>query len=93
MSFDYKKLIHTLGRRFALKELFQTIEVEFISHLYLETDNEKDNDYPFKNEMKEKTGGKLFPFCYFNGEYVGGYRQIHQNLITGRGFVSNIISS
>ena len=34
--------------------------------------------------MKEKTGGKLFPFCYFNGEYVGGYKQIHQNLITGK---------
>ena len=67
-----------------LKQLFETIEVEFVSHLYVETDNEKNNDYPFKSEMKEKTGGKLFPFCYFNGEYVGGYKQIHQNLITGK---------
>jgi glutaredoxin-related protein len=67
-----------------LKQLFETIEVEFVYYLYVETDNEINNDYPFKSEMKEKTRGKLFPFCYFNGEYVGGYKQIHQNLITGK---------
>ena len=34
--------------------------------------------------MKTNTGGKLFPFCYFNGTYVGGYKEIHHNLITGK---------
>ena len=26
----------------------------------------------------------MFPFCYFNGKYVGGYKEIHQNLLTGK---------
>ena len=34
--------------------------------------------------MKHHTGGKMFPFCYINGEYVGGYQQVHQNLMTGK---------
>ena len=63
-----------------LKELFDTIEVEYTLYKYEE---EKDNNLKFKTDMKIATGGKQFPFCYFNGEYVGGYKEIHRNLITG----------
>ena len=38
---------------------------------------------PFKTEMKNTTNEKSFPFCYFNGKYMGGYNQICQNLISG----------
>ena len=34
--------------------------------------------------MKTHTGANLFPFCYINGVYVGGYKQVHQNLMTGK---------
>lgn len=67
-----------------LRQLFDVIEVEYTLHKYEETDNEKNNDYPFKTEMKVHTGGKQFPFCYFNGEYVGGYKELHKNLLTGK---------
>tara|TARA_Y100000389_G_scaffold187896_1_gene209814 strand:- start:2113 stop:2475 length:363 start_codon:yes stop_codon:yes gene_type:complete len=67
-----------------LKQLFDTIEIKYTTHLYEETYNEKNNNFPFKTEMKTNTGGKLFPFCYFNGTYVGGYKEIHHNLITGK---------
>ena len=67
-----------------LRQLFDVIEVEYTLHKYEETDNEKNNDYPFKKNMKECTGGKLFPFCYFNGAYVGGYNELHKNLMTGK---------
>lgn len=67
-----------------LKEIFDTIEIKYKTYLYEETDNEKNNNFSFKTKMKESTGGKLFPFCYFNGIYVGGYKEIHHNLITGK---------
>ena len=35
-------------------------------------------------QMKQETNGTKFPFCYFNGKYVGGYKEIHQNLMTGK---------
>ena len=38
----------------------------------------------FKEQMKQETAGTKFPFCYFNGKYVGGYKEIHQNLMTGK---------
>lgn len=63
-----------------LRQLFDTIEVEYKTYKYEE---DKDNNLKFKTDMKIATGGKLFPFCYFNGEYVGGYKEIHRNLITG----------
>ena len=65
-----------------LKQLFDTIEVDYNTHKYIESE-ENDESLPFKTEMKNVTGGKFFPFCYFNGEYVGGYKEIHRNLITG----------
>ena len=49
-----------------------------------ETEDEINNGHPFKTVMKHHTGGKMFPFCYINGEYVGGYQQVHQNLMTGK---------
>jgi glutaredoxin len=67
-----------------LKELFDTISVNFTNFKYDETEYEKNNEYPFKSEMKKQTGGKMFPFCYFNGKYVGSYKEIHHNLITGK---------
>lgn len=63
-----------------LKELFDTIEVEYTLHKYEEA---KDTNLKFKTDMKIATKGTQFPFCYFNGEYVGGYKQIHNDLITG----------
>jgi glutaredoxin len=66
-----------------LKTLFDTIKVQYTTYLYIE-DNENNDTLPFKTMMKEYTCGKLFPFCYFNGNYVGGYKEIHQNLITGK---------
>ena len=65
----------------SLKELFDTIGVEYTLYKYNETD---DKNLSFKTNMKIHTGGRLFPFCYFNGRYVGGYRELHQNLITGK---------
>jgi glutaredoxin len=67
-----------------LKQLFDTIEVLYNVYKYEEIDIEIKNDYPFKTEMKHKTGGKLFPFCYFNGIYVGGYKEVYNNLMTGK---------
>jgi glutaredoxin len=67
----------------SLKELFDTIEVEYKTYKYVESD-EVDETLPFKTEMKEKTKGTKFPFCYFNGNYVGGYKEVHGNLITGK---------
>jgi len=67
-----------------LKQLFDTIEVEYQIYKYEEIEIEIENDYPFKTEMKINTGSKLFPFCYFNGIYVGGYKELHHNLITGK---------
>ena len=67
-----------------LKGLFDTIEVEYTIYKYNETEIEMENGSPFKTEMKKHTGGKLFPFCYFDGTYVGGYKELHQNLITGK---------
>lgn len=66
-----------------LKDLFDTIEVQYTTYLYIE-DNENNDTLPFKSTMKQETGGKFFPFCYFNGSYVGGYKEVHQNLITGK---------
>lgn len=66
-----------------LKELFDTIEVEYKTYLY-EQENEIDDTLPFKEKMKKETNGTKFPFCYFNGKYVGGYKEIHQNLMTGK---------
>lgn len=66
-----------------LKELFDTIEVEYNTYLYKQED-EVDDSLPFKEEMKKETNGKMFPFCYFNGKYVGGYKDVHGNLITGK---------
>ena len=63
-----------------LRQLFDTIEVEYTLHKYEE---DKDNNLAFKTDMKIATGGKQFPFCYFDGQYVGGYKEIHGNLITG----------
>ena len=63
-----------------LRQLFDTIEIEYTLHKYEEA---KDNNLAFKTDMKIATGGKQFPFCYFNGEYVGGYKEIHRHLITG----------
>jgi len=68
----------------SLKDLFETIEIKYSLHKYEETDNEKNDDYSFKTEMKHQTGGIMFPFCYFNGKYVGSYKKIHHNLITGK---------
>lgn len=67
-----------------LKLLFETIEVEFDIYKYEETEDEINNGHPFKTVMKHHTGGKMFPFCYINGEYVGGYQQVYQNLMTGK---------
>ena len=67
-----------------LKQLFDVIEVEYEVYKYEENDNEVNNNYPFKTKMKTDTGGTMFPFCYFNGEYVGGYKELHQNLMTGK---------
>lgn len=67
-----------------LKTLFDTIEVEYDTYKYEETQDEIDNGYPFKTYMKDQTGGKMFPFCYINGKYVGGYQQVHQNLLMGK---------
>ena len=66
-----------------LKGLFDTIEVDYEVYKYLE-ENEINDTLPFKEEMKRETNGKMFPFCYFNGKYVGGYKEIHQNLMTGK---------
>ena len=66
-----------------LKNLFDTIEVKYKKYLYLQ-ENEINDTLPFKEEMKRETNGKMFPFCYFNGKYVGGYKEIHQNLMTGK---------
>ena len=68
----------------SLKELFNTIDINYSVFKYEETESEIDNDYSFKTKMKSETGGKMFPFCYFNGEYVGSYKEIHHNLITGK---------
>ena len=67
-----------------LKDLFNTLEVEYTTYLYEETEEEINNNYPFKTAMKNATQGKQFPFCYINSIYVGGYKQVHQNLITGK---------
>jgi len=67
-----------------LKLLFETIEVKFDIFEYKETENEINNGFPFKNEMKMHTNGKMFPFCYINSTYVGGYKEIHNNLMTGK---------
>jgi len=64
-----------------LKILFDTIEVKYKVYKYSE---ENDPSLTFKTDMKIKTAGTQFPFCYFNGNYVGGYKQIHQNLMTGK---------
>ena len=66
-----------------LKNLFDTIEVEYNTYLYKQV-NEVDDTFPFKEQMKKETNGKMFPFCYFNGKYVGGYKEIHQNLLIGK---------
>ena len=66
-----------------LKSLFDTIEVEYNTYLYKQED-EIDDTLPFKEQMKKETNGKMFPFCYFNGKYVGGYKEIHKNLLTGK---------
>tara|TARA_B110000259_G_scaffold184335_1_gene231197 strand:- start:3726 stop:4052 length:327 start_codon:yes stop_codon:yes gene_type:complete len=65
-----------------LINLFNIIEVEYKHYKYIETD-EIDETLPFKTEMKNTTNEKSFPFCYFNGKYMGGYNQICQNLISG----------
>lgn len=67
-----------------LKILFETLEVEFKTFIYEETEDEINNDFHFKKTMKTHTGANLFPFCYINGVYVGGYKQVHQNLMTGK---------
>lgn len=64
-----------------LKGLFDTIEVKYKTYLYQE---KTDNCLAFKTDMKIKTNGTKFPFCYFNGKYVGGYKEIHTNLMTGK---------
>lgn len=64
-----------------LKGLFDTIEVDYEVYKYSE---ENDLSLSFKTDMKIKTAGTKFPFCYFNGKYVGGYKEIHQNLMTGK---------
>ena len=64
-----------------LKGLFDTIEVDYEVYKYSE---ENDLSLSFKTDMKIKTTGTQFPFCYFNGKYVGGYKEIHQNLMTGK---------
>ena len=64
-----------------LRQLFDVIEVEYTLHKYEETN---DTNLSFKTDMKIHTGGKQFPFCYFNGEYVGGYKELHKNLLTGK---------
>jgi glutaredoxin len=66
-----------------LKGLFDTIEVKYKTYLY-QQENEINDTLPFKEQMKKETNGKMFPFCYFNGKYVGGYKEIHQNLLTGK---------
>lgn len=67
-----------------LKQLFDTIDIDYTLYNYIENEYEKNNNFPFKNEMKESTKGKMFPFCYINGIYVGGYREVHSNLMTGK---------
>jgi|TARA_B110000259_G_C13969263_1_gene384023 glutaredoxin-related protein len=67
-----------------LKDLFDTLEIKYSNFKYQETDEEKLFNFQFKNEMKHHTNGNFFPFCYFNGSYVGGYKEIHQNLLTGK---------
>ena len=67
-----------------LKELFDKINIKYSIYTYEETQNEIENNYPFKTEMKNHTGGKMFPFCYFNCVYVGGYKELHHNFITGK---------
>ena len=65
-----------------LQELFDIIDVKYNIYKYNQDDD--DELLSFKEKIKEMTGGKQFPFCYFNQEYVGGYKDIHKNLITGK---------
>ena len=71
-----------------LKDLFDLIDIEYTTYLYDETQDEKQDQsqdvYPFKQIIKNDTRGKYFPFCYINSVYVGGYNEIHQNLMTGK---------
>ena len=67
-----------------LKDLFDLIDIEYTTYLYEETEFELINDFPFKTVIKEATQGKFFPFCYINSIYVGGYKEVHQNLMTGK---------
>ena len=64
-----------------LKNLFDTIDIDYTTYEYIE---EEDDNLLFKTEMKETTGGTLFPFCYFNNKYIGNYKDIHKNLMTGK---------
>lgn len=67
------------------KELYETIEVEYKVYNCEDTTNDnKENIIDFKEEMKEHTGGKMFPFCYINSKYIGGYKQLENLLITGK---------
>jgi glutaredoxin len=70
-----------------LKILFDTLNVmnsvTVWNYSIIEKDDEVDS-YMFKNLLKEKTLGTQFPFCFIDGEYVGGYKQVHTQLITGK---------
>ena len=59
-----------------LKQLFDTIAVEYTVYMYKEEDT-------FSEEMKEHTKATKFPFCYINGKYAGNYSNIEHALITG----------
>tara|TARA_B110000259_G_scaffold186908_1_gene239345 strand:- start:881 stop:1207 length:327 start_codon:yes stop_codon:yes gene_type:complete len=64
-----------------LKKLFDTINIIYVVYKYSE---KTDLNLSFKTDMKIKTKGIKFPFCFFNGKYVGGYNELYQNLMTGK---------
>lgn len=67
-----------------LKELFDTLELNYGTYLYEMENDGEGKETPFKDYMKEQTRGTMFPFCYINKKYVGTYTHIERMLCTGK---------
>lgn len=61
-----------------IKELFDTLNINYTVYMY--TDDQKD----LLHQIKEHTKGKSFPFCYYQGKYIGSYEQIYKYSYTGK---------
>lgn len=67
-----------------LKEIFDTLDINYNIYLYEETKEEIDSNFEFKTYLKELTKSKMFPFCFVDKEYIGSYKEVQNYFCTGK---------